>query len=159
MAKVRDRTAYQKEYRARPEVILRKREQNRIWVAKWRKDNPEKDKENRKRHYEKRGREQIKNWTNNTLNGRYKMYKDNCKRNGKLFEISKEYFAKFWKEPCYYCGKLIDVIRLDRIDSKKGYVLGNIRSCCFECNQRKSDLSEEEFLKQIERIYLHRIKK
>lgn len=151
----RNRTEYQKEYRKKQEVILRKREQGRKWVAQWRKDNPEKDKANRKKYYEKGGKEYMKNWMNHTIKGRYGMYKNNCKKLKRPFKISIEYFKTFWKKPCSYCGDEIETIGLDRTDSKKGYIEGNIVSCCFVCNGMKSKLSSEEFKEQIKKIYKH----
>lgn len=44
---------------------------------------------------------------------------------------------------------------LDRIDSTKGYVLGNLVPCCFQCNQVKSKLPLDEFLGLIARIQAH----
>lgn len=34
---------------------------------------------------------------------------------------------------------------IDRVDSKKGYVAGNVVTCCRNCNQAKSDKSIDEF--------------
>ncbi len=71
-----------------------------------------------------------------------------------------------WKEQltsypdCYYCGRepqSRDLLHLtsgapitthgiDRIDSSKGYVAGNIRTCCRQCNTGKMDYSEDEFI-------------
>ena len=148
----RDRTEYQKEYRKNPEVIIRKREQGRKWMEQWRKDNPEKAKRNRKKYYNNGGKEYMQNWMNNTIKGRFRMYKDNCKRLGRPFELLFDDFAKFWKQPCSYCGSEIETIGLDRIDSEKGYIEGNVISCCFKCNGMKSKLSEKEFLEQIKKI-------
>jgi hypothetical protein len=44
---------------------------------------------------------------------------------------------------------------LDRIDSSKGYVEGNVNPCCDQCNTMKMDYTEEEFKAQIQRIYDH----
>ena len=35
--------------------------------------------------------------------------------------------------------------RIDRIDNTKGYIPGNVRSCCKHCNLAKHTMSEEEF--------------
>ena len=38
-----------------------------------------------------------------------------------------------------------DSISIDRIDSKKGYVLGNVAIICFRCNNLKGDGTIDEF--------------
>lgn len=42
---------------------------------------------------------------------------------------------------------------LDRIDSSKGYIKGNVVTCCKKCNLAKSDLSYKEFINHIKKIY------
>ncbi len=44
---------------------------------------------------------------------------------------------------------------VDRVDSLKGYVEGNVRSCCKECNVFKFALSEKDFLDGVARICKH----
>ena len=44
---------------------------------------------------------------------------------------------------------------IDRIDSAKGYVLGNVLSCCWECNRIKRALPLDVFLALIARIQKH----
>lgn len=44
---------------------------------------------------------------------------------------------------------------MDRIDSMKGYIHGNVVPCCGECNGMKSKLPVEEFLALVERIRSH----
>ena len=81
--------------------------------------------------------------------------------------------------PCSYCGKEpsnvhrlkykvggvyqrgVDIsmeIRwsgLDRIDSKLGYLPGNVVPCCFECNRMKTHFPLDTFLAFVERIRSH----
>ena len=81
--------------------------------------------------------------------------------------------------PCAYCGKEpSNVLRrkyqaggkygyevapemtlrysgIDRIDSTKGYVHGNVVPCCWVCNKIKSALPLDEFLGVIARIHTH----
>lgn len=42
---------------------------------------------------------------------------------------------------------------LDRIDSSKGHTPDNIVPCCTRCNQAKNDMSTDEFLDLVKRIY------
>lgn len=46
-------------------------------------------------------------------------------------------------------------IGLDRIDSKKGYEVGNIRSSCTTCNIMKMNLSSDEYIKKCLQIEKH----
>lgn len=41
---------------------------------------------------------------------------------------------------------------LDRIDSSKGYIIENVQSLCNECNKRKSDSTDKEFIEHCTRI-------
>lgn len=42
-------------------------------------------------------------------------------------------------------GKVIYVNGVDRIDSTKGYIEGNVQTMCFQCNAAKSDYTQNEF--------------
>ncbi len=81
--------------------------------------------------------------------------------------------------PCVYCGKepsnllrrkyqargeysyevapemTIRYSGIDRIDSTKGYVHGNVVPCCWECNKIKSALPLDVFLALVARIHAH----
>jgi hypothetical protein len=61
--------------------------------------------------------------------------------------------------PCHYCGiekynnyKGFLYNGLDRIDSKLGYLINNINTCCFICNRAKKQRSEIDFNKYIESL-------
>jgi 5-methylcytosine-specific restriction endonuclease McrA len=73
-----------------------------------------------------------------------------------------------FKAECHYCGvknsnkhiyKLPHISHIfyyngiDRIDSSKGYIRGNVLSCCKKCNVAKSDMKYDEFINHIKRIY------
>lgn len=44
---------------------------------------------------------------------------------------------------------------IDRIDSRKGYLINNCVSCCLRCNLMKRDIPQQEFLDHIEKIHNH----
>lgn len=44
---------------------------------------------------------------------------------------------------------------LDRVDNAKGHSEDNIVPCCYSCNKSKSDLTFDEFIAHIERMYQH----
>jgi hypothetical protein len=48
---------------------------------------------------------------------------------------------------------------IDRVNPSIGYEIDNCVPCCENCNYAKSDLSRENFLLMIEKVYRHSIKK
>jgi hypothetical protein len=87
------------------------------------------------------------------------------KRN-KLFEIDKEYVLNIYKKQngkCALSGQILTFhknnlssnISIDRIDSSKGYVIGNIQLVCTHVNIMKWDKSTEELLSWCEKIILN----
>jgi hypothetical protein len=95
-----------------------------------------------------------------------------CKSKGINCELSFEDYCKLIKMNCDYCGSSpkkknyaaknkyvkgleIEANGIDRVDSSKTYSLGNCVPCCKSCNRAKSDLSREDFLEHIKRIYIH----
>lgn len=58
---------------------------------------------------------------------------------------------------CEYCNDDVSGSSggsLDRIDNDIGYLKGNLKVCCGNCNHMKRHLSEDEFIKHIRKIYL-----
>lgn len=104
---------------------------------------------------------------------------DKIKRRGWDFHLTLSQLRAVTQLPCVYCGKEpSNIFRLkyndgggykrgvdpsmeirwsglDRVDSTKGYVYGNVVPCCGECNGMKSNLPLDVFLALIERIRLH----
>ena len=58
-----------------------------------------------------------------------------------------DYLSLISGHPCYYCGGDLPITGhgTDRINSKVGYVVGNVRPCCVDCNTAKSDKTDLEF--------------
>jgi len=99
----------------------------------------------------------------------YHYYKKGAEKRNIFFGINKNIVGEIIKENCFYCGdqpsfettpyireKLNGIIicnGIDRVDNAKGYILGNIVSCCPKCNQIKMDLSVYSFLDKIEKIH------
>jgi hypothetical protein len=66
-------------------------------------------------------------------------------------------------QTCYYTGKKFDnegpyARSIDRIDSSKGYIEGNVVSCTIDINGKKSNLSDEEIELLYNKIVLHKKK-
>jgi hypothetical protein len=107
--------------------------------------------------------------------GLFKVYQNGAKARNLDFEIDFESFIKLTSENCSFCGtypekqypprqvkgtenplKYYYYNGLDRIDPKQGYTINNVQPCCENCNYAKSDLSEEQFLNLVEKIYKKR---
>ena len=96
-------------------------------------------------------------------------YKNGAKNRNIAFELTKELFLELTKMNCRYCDLSPSSIiwnagdknghseyiynGLDRTNNKLGYILENVVPCCKYCNFMKSNLTEQEFLAHIERIY------
>ena len=75
------------------------------------------------------------------------------------WSISLEEYASFAFQECFYCqNKLGDKVAvstgLDRIDNSKGYISGNIVSCCNMCNTIKNDFLSSEEMKQVAQLII-----
>ena len=106
-----------------------------------------------------------------TFNQLYNAYKCGAKVRNYSFELTKDYFAKITKQNCFYCGVEPRQIEknnydngdyiyngIDRIDSNKGYVIGNCVPCCGRCNEAKMAESQQDFLSWVERVYNYSVK-
>jgi hypothetical protein len=89
---------------------------------------------------------------------------------GHEFDLTKEQVRALIEQPCHYCGlppsqKMkvdthgynggIVYNGIDRLDSTRGYVTGNVVPCCKYCNWAKNDRSVAEFRDWIKRVYDH----
>lgn len=110
---------------------------------------------------------------------RYKNYRRSAKVRNLDFYITFDEFYEIVIQNCYYCNaepietrcsyggrisKKTGIRNLsyslpyrfnsiDRINSSKGYVSGNCRPSCKQCNIMKMDYTESEFLDKIKQIY------
>jgi len=99
----------------------------------------------------------ARNWYHKSPKAMFSLYKKSSKKRNLIFDISIEDFTKLILLPCVYCGTeatQTPSLRngLDRVNNSLGYVLNNVVSCCFKCNQMKGKLTKEEFLNHIRRI-------
>jgi hypothetical protein len=99
-------------------------------------------------------------------------YKARAKRKELEFSLNKDRFFEMIEKDCAYCGSKPSNFQrgngmagdflyngIDRKNPSLGYIENNVATCCWTCNQAKNNLTEDEFLKQTERIYNYRIKK
>ena len=84
------------------------------------------------------------------------------------WDLTFEQWSHLVQQHCHVCGAAptlregkvhmmhgtrVPINGLDRIDNVLGYTLNNVRPCCSTCNYMKHRLSDEEFLKHIEKIW------
>ena len=97
-------------------------------------------------------------------------YINKSKEKNIVFELTREEFFKLTEQDCFYCGVEPYKIKrchsthgdyiyngIDRIDSSKGYVLGNVVPCCHTCNFAKRTMEIDEFMNWVEKVYNHLI--
>jgi hypothetical protein len=101
-------------------------------------------------------------------NALYRGYRYAAKQREIEFSLSVETFERLIALDCFYCGckpstKSRTLNRfgdfyyngIDRLDSSKGYIEGNVVPCCKKCNLGKRDYSYEEFVNWIKRTADH----
>lgn len=92
-----------------------------------------------------------------SFNGLYYGYIKRAKKKNIIFSLDRDSFRELTKQNCYYCGiepqQAINVRGLnrggtayiyngiDRVDNEKGYEIGNVVSCCKECNNKKHHIT------------------
>lgn len=79
-------------------------------------------------------------------------YRAGAKKRGFNFELELRHFEVLQHAHCEYCLGT-DELGFDRVDPTQGYTEGNVTPCCKYCNRMKSDLSQEQFQQQIQRIH------
>ncbi len=86
--------------------------------------------------------------TKETLERHFSNLKSSAKRRDFEIEIDFDQYVKI-VEPneCYYCRGILSACgyNIDRLDHLKGYLLGNVVPCCWDCNARKGALERAGF--------------
>ena len=82
-----------------------------------------------------------------------KKYIQTCKNilNQKPTPFKFPYATKFSNIACVYC-KRKRALSVNRIDSSKGYVKGNVQPLCWLCNRMKGKHKETTFFTHLERV-------
>lgn len=89
---------------------------------------------------------------------RYDHYKSGAKGRNLCFDLTLDEFKDITSQPCTYCGEFsvyfnnIGISGVDRIDSSKGYIIGNVIPCCEMCNKMKSNYNVYDWLNKIKTI-------
>jgi hypothetical protein len=94
-------------------------------------------------------------------------YKKRAKAQGVEFTLTDKTFFELCSQNCFYCndppiprGRISKSTKdgiflangLDRIKPKKGYTLDNVVTCCTDCNLRKRDSSQADFIEKCIKI-------
>jgi hypothetical protein len=95
-------------------------------------------------------------------------YKENARRRGLPFSLSDERMRGLLSGRCYYCDSPPSSVRtsksrrasvtyngIDRLNNAGGYTPENVVSCCMACNFAKREMSVEQFLEHIAKIFHH----
>jgi hypothetical protein len=90
---------------------------------------------------------------------------DKAKRRNKEVDINLNYLEDIWNNQegkCALTGDTmthlvggIDSVSIDRIDSRKGYIKGNIQLVKKKVNIAKNDMTYDEFLDICRKVYLN----
>jgi hypothetical protein len=93
-------------------------------------------------------------------------YKNRAKRASLVWDLTAEQIESLFAGECHYCGCAPssrsnprggygDYLYngIDRLDSLRGYELGNVVSCCGRCNIAKNTTSYGDFIEWIKRVH------
>ena len=91
---------------------------------------------------------------NSTTGGRYRLLVAEAKKRELYCDLPFVEYCELVKQLCFYCEGSLPVTGtgLDRIDSDLGYVSGNVRPCCRQCNVAKNGYTEIEFKEWLGRV-------
>lgn len=98
----------------------------------------------------------------------FKDYAQQAKRRGYEYTLTLEESYELFISNCHFCGESPSNTKthgknktisfnyqgIDRKDPSKGYVSGNCLPCCKHCNYAKREMTYEEFLKWVEKVYV-----
>lgn len=96
-------------------------------------------------------------------------YRGGAKKRGLAFSLTEAAVTALVLTPCHYCGvepfagytprarqrRKVLLNGIDRLDSKLGYMEGNVVSCCKHCNKAKLDRSAEAYIEHCRRVVQH----
>ena len=105
------------------------------------------------------------------LNSILYTYKRNAEFRKHSFELTIEDIHKLVTQNCYYCGlppsnkqklgwvsKYYRYSGIDRRDNSIDYIFENCVPCCADCNNGKQEMSQQDFLSWVTRVYDHSVR-
>ncbi len=99
------------------------------------------------------------------------LYRSSANQRGIAFELTREQALELFQSCCYYCGTehsntartyhtteglRVPYNGIDRVDNTKGYVEGNVVTCCSPCNMAKREMTAQEYVELCRRVAAHR---
>ncbi len=101
-----------------------------------------------------------------------KDYRAGADKRGLDFKLSFDEFVDLMEGDCVYCGAKPELHEyelqymqktiapwkhngIDRVNTKEGYITGNVVPCCSKCNYAKHDMTEKEFKEWLSMAYEH----
>ncbi len=126
----------------------------------WRQANPEKAKE-RDRSWASKNKDKIraknkKRYNEISIDKRIKLLLKTARLTNKEYNLTEEHLMGLWQKqnglcsytklPLVATANQFNTVSLDRIDSNKGYLIGNVHLVCIAINRMKLNYSEELFL-------------
>ena len=113
----------------------------------------------------------FKGYGESSKNTIFSRYKKRAEKKNVEFSLSKDRFFELTDGVCFYCGEKPSNVNknknnngdfiyngIDRIDSSKGYIEGNVVTSCSKCNFAKREMTTSEFYEWIDKIYEYRRK-
>lgn len=108
-------------------------------------------------------------WGEAAKHAAYLQTKGSATKRGHAWDLSEVQFHTLAQQPCRYCGRppsnmtaprygrygTYTYSGIDRIDSEKGYSVGNCATCCWTCNRAKNSMSEKDFMAWVKQVYDH----
>lgn len=75
-----------------------------------------------------------------------------CNQKGREFQLTETEFHALTNQACHYCG-ILKKNGIDRVDSKQGYIPGNMVASCAPCNLMKNNFSKQDFIDKAVKIF------
>lgn len=85
----------------------------------------------------------------------YKYYENSAKRREIEFELTKEDVDQLKSNECYLCGRKTNkdhINGIDRFNNNMGYIKGNCRTCCADCNYMKREYEYDMLINKLQDI-------
>lgn len=98
---------------------------------------------------------QLQKKARQSVDGRWKHLQYEAKRDRRMVSISKSEFEIITSQLCLYCGGMSpgkNFVGIDRLDSSRGYEVGNVVPCCTRCNMMKGDQTLNDWFSHMEKI-------
>ena len=88
----------------------------------------------------------------------YRQYQYKAEARNLIFRLTLEEFEQIIRQPCHYCGEY-EVMGIDRVDNRIGYLKSNSVPCCTECNFMKRSMDKHRFISRTVKIAKHEERK